>query len=199
MVREGADGPELTMVVGDVTGHGVGSALLMTSVRAYLKAHLLHIADLAEVMNTANKMMCRDVAGSGYFITVFLLSYSPSTRRARWVSAGHNPAVFQAFVSSEPRELQGQDIPLGVDARWNYNLNADNLAPGILLLGTDGIWEAMDSDNAMFGKERLNKVLAECLYLSPQQVAARIFEKIDEFTGRAQVEDDRTVVIARLA
>jgi phosphoserine phosphatase RsbU/P len=199
MVREGEDGPELTMIVADVTGHGVGSALLMTSVRAYLKAHLLHVADLAAVMNATNIMMCRDVAGSGNFISVFLLSYSPSTRRARWVCAGHNPAVFQAFTPGEPRELQGRDIPLGVDARWNYSLSADTLQPGILLLGTDGIWEAMNGDKAMFGKERLNQVLEENRHFSPQQVTVRIFEKIAEFTGSAQVDDDRTVVIARLA
>ncbi len=197
-VRETEAGPELVMMVGDVTGHGVGSALLMTSVRAYMKAHLHHVADLTEVMDATNAMICRDVAGSGNFITAFLFSYNPLTRRAKWVSAGHNPAVFQAFGGNEPRELLGQDIPLGVDARWEYNLFFDQLAPGIVLLGTDGIWEAMNVDNAMFGKDRLYQVLEKSLHSSPQQITSRIFEKIEEFTGAAEVEDDRTVVIARL-
>jgi phosphoserine phosphatase RsbU/P len=198
LVRETEDGPELVMMVGDVTGHGVGSALLMTSVRAYLKAHLHHVAGLAEVMDATNAMICRDVAGSGNFITVFLFSYNPSTRQAKWVSAGHNPAVFQAFGRNQPRELQGKDIPLGVDARWSYNLLFDQLAPGIVLLGTDGIWEAMNVDDAMFGKDRLYQVLEKSMHSSPQQIISRIFEKIEEFTGAAEVEDDRTVVIARL-
>ncbi len=198
LVRDGETGPELVLVVGDVTGHGVGSALLMTSVRAYMKAHLQHVAGLAEIMDATNAMICPDVAGSGNFITAFLFSFSPSTRRARWVSAGHNPAVFQAFDRKEPRELQGQDIPLGVDARWTYSLNSEQLEPGILLLGTDGIWEAMNAGNVMFGKERLYQVLEKSLHSSPQQIISRIFEKIEEFTGAAEVEDDRTVVIARL-
>jgi sigma-B regulation protein RsbU (phosphoserine phosphatase) len=197
LVRETEDGPELVMVVGDVTGHGVGSALLMTSLRAYMKAHLHHVADLADVMDATNAMICRDVAGSGNFITAFLFSYNPSTRRAKWVGAGHNPAVFQAFGANQPRELVGQDIPLGVDARWSYNLLSDQLAPGILLLGTDGIWEAMNVDTLMFGKDRLYQVLEKSLHASPQQITSRIFEKIEEFTGAAEVEDDRTVVIAR--
>lgn len=198
LVREAEDGPELVMLVGDVTGHGVGSALLMTSVRAYMKAHLHHVAGLAEVMDAVNAMICRDVALSGNFITAFLLSYNPSTRRTRWVSAGHNPAVFLAFDRSQPRELQGQDIPLGVDARWKYNLLSDQLEPGILLLGTDGIWDAMNVENVMFGKDRLHQMLEECLHSSPQQIASQIFAKIKEFTNAAEVEDDRTVVIARL-
>ena len=198
LVRETEEGPELVMMVGDVTGHGVGSALLMTSVRAYMKAHLHHVAGMAEVMDATNAMICRDVAGSGNFITAFLFSYNPSTRRAKWVSAGHNPAVFQTFGRNEPRELLGQDIPLGVDARWSYNLLFDQLAPGIVLLGTDGIWEAMNIDNVMFGKDRLYQVLEKSLHSSPQQIISRIFEKIEEFTGAAEVEDDRTVVIARL-
>lgn len=198
LVREAEDGPELVMLVGDVTGHGVGSALLMTSVRAYLKAHLQYVADLADVMGATNAMICRDVVNSGNFITAFLFSYSPMTRRVRWVSAGHNPAVFMPFGGSQPRELQGQDIPLGVDMRWQYNVLSDQLTPGILLLGTDGIWDAMNVENTMFGKDRLNQVLEECLHSSPQQIANRIFEKIEEFTGAATVDDDRTVVIARL-
>lgn len=198
LVREAEDGPELVMLVGDVTGHGVGSALLMTSVRAYLKAHLQYVADLADVMGATNAMICRDVVNSGNFITAFLFSYNPMTRRVRWVSAGHNPAVFMPFDGSQPRELQGQDIPLGVDMRWQYNVLSDQLTPGILLLGTDGIWDAMNIENTMFGKDRLNQVLEECLHSSPQQIANRIFEKIEEFTGAATVDDDRTVVIARL-
>ncbi len=199
LVREGETGPELVVMVGDVTGHGVGSALLMTSVRAYMRGHLHHIADLAEVMAATNAMLCRDVAGSGNFITVFLLSYTPSTRRANWVSAGHNPAIFQAFDGGYVIELPGQDIPLGVDPRWQYNLRSDVMPTGVLLLGTDGIWEATDSDNVMFGKERLLKVLEKSLQDSPQDITARIFSEIKDFTGAAEVDDDRTLVIARLA
>lgn len=82
LVRDGKDGPELLVIVGDGSGHGIGSALLMTSVRAYIKAHLRHIEDLAEAITATNAMICRDVAGSGNFITMFLLSFTPSTRRA---------------------------------------------------------------------------------------------------------------------
>ncbi len=196
-IRDGDEGPELVVMVGDVSGHGIGSALLMTSVRAYIKAHLFHIADLAKVMRYANMLICRDVAGSGYFATVFLFSYTPASRRARWVSAGHDPAVFQTFARSRQVELQGKDIPLGVGAEWNYTQFSCQLEPGVLLLGTDGVWEAMDVDKVMFGKDRLHQVLRDHLHSSPQEIASRVFSEVEAFTGTAQVEDDRTLVIAR--
>jgi sigma-B regulation protein RsbU (phosphoserine phosphatase) len=197
MVRDGEDGPELVVLVGDVSGHGVGSALLMTSIRAYIKAHLFHIADLAKVMKYANMLICRDVAGSGYFATVFLFSYAPASRRARWVSAGHDPGVYQTFERSPCVELKGKDIPLGVGGEWNYTQFSSHLEPGVLLLGTDGVWEAMNSDKAMFGKDRLHQMLRDHLHSSPQEMASCIFSEVEAFTGTAQLEDDRTLVIAR--
>jgi sigma-B regulation protein RsbU (phosphoserine phosphatase) len=199
LVRDGEDGPELVIMVGDVTGHGVGSALLMTSVRAYLRAHLGHIVDLAEVMNRTNALICGDVAGSGLFVTGFLFSFSPSRRQARWTSAGHDPAIFHTYGLNDCVELRGEDIPLGVDPQWNYILHSERLEPGVLMLGTDGVWEAMNADNTMFGKVRLQQVLHESLYSTPQEITSRIFAEVEAFTGTDRLEDDRTVVIARLA
>ncbi|ACU88473.1 protein serine/threonine phosphatase [Desulfomicrobium baculatum DSM 4028] len=198
MVRDGEHGPQLVIMIGDVTGHGVGSALLMASVRAYMKAHLLQTSDLAEVMNRTNTLISRDVAGSGHFVTVFLLSFCPIGRRVEWVGAGHDPAIFQPFDGGEVRSLAGRDIPLGVDPTWRYGVTEDRLGEGVLLMGTDGIWEAVDARKTMFGKERMLKVLRENVMASPQEIAERILTAVDSFTGNARVEDDRTVVIARL-
>ncbi len=198
-VRDGNHGPELVIMVGDVSGHGVGSALLMTSVRAYLKAHLLNRVDLSDVMKYTNELICRDVAGSGLFVTVFLFSYSPSERRAQWVSAGHDPAIFHAYGRTEGVELQGKNIPLGVTPQWDYVVSTDRLEPGVLLLGTDGIWEAMNDDHAMFGKKRLSQLLHESLHENPQEITTRIFAEVEIFTGTTRIEDDRTVVIAHFA
>ncbi len=199
MVRDGENGTELVIMVGDVSGHGVGSALIMTSVRAYLKAHLLNKVDLAEVMKCTNALIYSDAAGSGLFITVFLFSYSPFQRKAQWVSAGHDPAVYHPFSLNEGVELQGKDIPLGVAPHWNYVVMSDRLDPGVLLLGTDGIWEAMNSNETMFGKKRLRGVLHENLHKSPQEITSQIFAEVEAFTGTQHIEDDCTVVIARLS
>lgn len=198
-VRDGQDGPELIIMIGDVTGHGVGSALLMASVRAYMKAHLQQALDLAEVMNRTNGLICRDVAGSGHFVTVFLLMFQPASRRVTWVGAGHDPAFFRAFDGQDCIKLEGRDIPLGVDPKWRYTEVSDRLSNGVLVLGTDGIWEAVDARMTMYGKERMLRIVNANVLAQPQEIASLIFADVEAFTGNARIEDDRTVVIARLA
>jgi sigma-B regulation protein RsbU (phosphoserine phosphatase) len=199
LVRDGEHGPEIVMLVGDVTGHGVGAALLMASSRAYMRSLLLQSLDLAEVMNRTNSLVHDDVDSSGNFITVFVLSFCPSTRRACWVGAGHDPAWFFPRTGEPCRTLAGQDIPLGVDPRWRFTEAAETLEGGLLLMGTDGVWEAGAEGAGMFGKERLLQVVRDVAQSPPQDIAARVFEAVDRHTSGGRVEDDRTVVIARLA
>jgi sigma-B regulation protein RsbU (phosphoserine phosphatase) len=199
MVRDGLHGPELVILIGDVTGHGVGAALLMASIRAYMKALLLQRLDLSEVMNRTNSLIHADVDDSGNFVTAFVLSYCPLTRRAAWVGAGHDPAWFVPSAGGRVRTFAGRDIPLGVDPKWAYTKYSEPLEGGLLIMGTDGIWESLGRDGEMFGKDRLLQVVRGGLQEPPQDIAARIFEAVEKFTGGGRVEDDRTVVIARLA
>lgn len=199
MVRDGLHGPELVILIGDVTGHGVGAALLMASVRAYMKALLLQRLDLSEVMNRTNSLIHADVDDSGNFVTAFVLSFCPLTRRAAWVGAGHDPAWFVPSAAGQVRTFAGRDIPLGVDPKWAYTKYSEPLEGGLLVMGTDGIWESRGRDDEMFGKDRLLQVVRGGLQEPPQDIAASIFEAVEKFTSGGRVEDDRTVVIARLA
>ena len=199
MVRDRSGGVELVIMIGDVTGHGVGSALLMASVRAYMKALLLQSLDMAEVMNRTNALIHSDVDNSGNFITVFMLSFCPATRRAAWVGAGHDPAWFLPRDGGKTRTLAGRDIPLGVEPGWSYTECSEQLESGLLVMGTDGVWEAGNEEKGMFGKERLVQLVRRNAQDQPQEAAARIFEAVEAFTAGGRIEDDRTVVIARLA
>ena len=199
MVRDGSGGTELVIMIGDVTGHGVGSALLMASVRAYMKALLLQSLDLAEVMNRTNALIHSDVDDSGNFVTVFMLSFCPATRRAAWVGAGHDPAWFLPRDGGKTRTLAGRDIPVGVEPGWSYTEFSEQLESGLLVMGTDGVWEAGSEEKGMFGKERLVQLVRRNAQDPPQEAAARIFEAVEAFTAGERIEDDRTVVIARLA
>lgn len=199
MVRDGLHGPEVVVMVGDVTGHGVGAALLMASVRAYMRSLLLQSLDLAEAMNRTNALIHDDVDDSGNFVTAFVLSYCPSTQRAAWVGAGHDPAWFLPRDGGRMRTLSGRDIPLGVDPRWHYSKFSEPLGGGVLVMGTDGIWEAGGGDAGMFGKDRLLRVVMAHAQEPPQELAARILDAVDRHSAGRRVEDDRTVVIARLA
>ena len=199
IVRDGCEGAELVITVGDVTGHGVGAALLMASVRAYMKALLLQSLTLAEVMSRTSALIHSDVNSSGNFVTVFMLSFCPATRRAAWVGAGHDPAWFLPRDGGMTRILAGRDIPLGVDPDWSYTEFSEQLGSGLLFMGTDGVWEAGGEEKEMFGKERLLQIVRRNAQESPQDLSARIFEEVEAFTKGGRIEDDRTVVIARLA
>jgi sigma-B regulation protein RsbU (phosphoserine phosphatase) len=164
-----------------------------------MKALLLQSLDLADVMNRVNALIHDDVDDSGNFVTVFVLACSPDTRRASWVSAGHDPAWFQPFGGGRMRTLGGRDIPVGVDPEWRYTEFSEELGSGVLVMGTDGIWEAGVEQEGMFGKERLFRVIRDNAHLPPQDLASRILEAVEAFTGAGRVEDDRTLVIARLA
>jgi sigma-B regulation protein RsbU (phosphoserine phosphatase) len=198
VVRDCGQGEEIVLIVADATGHGVGSALLMASARAYLHAHLQDNLDLIEVMQRTNKLVCRDVTDSGYVVTVFLFSYTPATRTGQWVSGGHDPALFLTFGRQGVDELIGQDIPLGVDPGWQYSLTSKNMEPGLLCIGTDGIWEATNGAQEMFGKDRLHKLLLQTAQKSPATIIDAIFDQVISFTGSGRIEDDRTLVIGRI-
>lgn len=198
LVRDGENGPELVMMVGDVTGHGAGAALLMASSRAYMKALLLQSLNLADVMSRTNALVHADVDSSGNFVTVFMLSFCPATRRASWVGAGHDPAWFLPLPGGQIRTLAGSDIPIGVDPRWRFTEYSDVFEGGVVLMGTDGVWESGMSEGEMFGKNRLLQVVLANIQASPQDIAARVFEAVEKFTSGGRVEDDRTVVIGRL-
>jgi sigma-B regulation protein RsbU (phosphoserine phosphatase) len=95
-------------------------------------------------------------------------------------------------------ELHGRDIPLGVDARWSYTVFSDQLEPGILFIGTDGLWETTGTDNTMFGKQRLLRVLLAEQHNEPEKIVSSILAGVEHFSAQRRVEDDRTAVVARL-
>lgn len=198
VIRESPVGDELFLIVADATGHGVGAALLMASARAYLHAHIREGLDLVEVMQRTNKLICRDVIDSGYVVTVFLLSYTPATRQARWVSAGHDPAIFLPAGQQQIEELPGKDIPLGVDPNWQYFQVTRLLEPGLICIGTDGIWEATNVKQEMFGKKRLHAQLLQCRNDSPEVILQKVIGRVREFTDTDRIDDDRTLLVARI-
>jgi sigma-B regulation protein RsbU (phosphoserine phosphatase) len=90
--RDSTRGP-LSVVVGDIAGHGVDSALLMTTARAFLRMRASQPGTLSEIISAMNSHLALDVLESGKFMTLFFLSIDPDKRRVNWVRAGHDPAI----------------------------------------------------------------------------------------------------------
>ena len=102
------------IVVGDVSGHGVSSALLMASVRAYIRSRALQPGSVAEILTDINRLVSADTRETGQFMTFFFLVIDAQTGRLTWVRAGHHPALFYSPSPGCCGELGGESLPLGV-------------------------------------------------------------------------------------
>ena len=149
----------LAVVVGDVSGHGVSSALLMATARALLMLRASMPGPIASIINDVNKYLSRDTSHTGNFMTVFYCELQAMSREIRWVRAGHDPALIYTPESDEFDELKGKGVSFGLDGTFDYEEFQRRLEPGqIILIGTDGIWEMRNEVGEMYGKERLKTV-----------------------------------------
>jgi sigma-B regulation protein RsbU (phosphoserine phosphatase) len=135
---------KIGVAIGDVSGHGIPSALLMATVRSSLRQRASLPGSIAKIITDVNRQLVKDVEDSGQFMTMFFLALDTATRQLEWVRAGHDPAIFYDPRSDSFNELGGSGIALGVDAEWIYedNKKTDFSNGQIIFLSTDGIWEA---------------------------------------------------------
>ena len=195
------DGPQAERVgvfVGDVAGHGVVAALTMMSVRALLHSHAGDGRDLRSVMDAVNRYLAADSTG-GRFVTLIYLVIDPDEHRLRWVSAGHGPNLLYDVENDQFEELAVHDIPLGVKSSWSYQecVRTDWPAPGLLIMGTDGIWETCNAEGQAFGTAGLKAVVRAVAHLSAEEICSKIVETLHRFSDGVPQRDDITLVVVK--
>ena len=191
-------GNRLGVVVGDVTGHGVAAALLMASVRGFLRARATLSESAAEIISGVNRLTSVDTAETGQFMTLFYLVLDHQTRRITWVRAGHDPGLLYCPDTDRFEELSGAGLALGVDEDWQFEDFSRTVKPGqIVLLTTDGIFEAHNPAGDMFGKARFKAVVRQNAGLEAEGLRKAVFEAVTEFRETEPQEDDITLVILK--
>jgi sigma-B regulation protein RsbU (phosphoserine phosphatase) len=190
----------LRVAVGDISGHGVDAALLMTTARAFTRTRAVQPAGPSVVVASINRDLALDMGDSGSFMTLFYMEIDPVGRTARWVRAGHEPALLYCPVRDRFEELAGIGLPLGVDKDAGYaEQTLPILHPGTLLaLGTDGIWGARDPEDRFFGKERFRDILRREAAHSAQDMVAAVFDEIGRFCRGMPYQDDVTLVVIKI-
>lgn len=190
-------GGKLAVVVADVSGHGLDSALLMASARGFLRQAALCLTDISRIVTTLNRHLARDVAGSGHFITLFLLVLDPRAGRLEWIRAGHDAALLYDPATGAFEELAGRGLPLAVDEETPYLVQwRDGWPAGqALILGTDGLWETFGPDRTMYGKARLKDVIRRNGRKSARDILEAILDDWRGFRGQAPQQDDLTLVV----
>lgn len=189
----------LGVAVGDVTGHGVPAALLMTTARALLRQGLALEHDLGKAITGVNRMLAADLAGSGRFVTLLALFVEVQGGGLRWVRAGHDPVLVYRAAQDRFEELIGNGMPLGVMAEGRYAEGRATAAPGdVLVLGTDGIWEARDLQGRFFGKNRLRSLVRRMAAAPAADILTAVFTDLAAFRNGHEQEDDVTLVVIKL-
>lgn len=190
----------LTVVVGDITGHGVESALLMTSARAFLRMRASHPGSLEDIVTAMNHHLTGDMEKSARFMTLVYLNLDLTNRKIRWIRAGHEPVLSYNPRDDSFTELKGPGMALGVYRDFVYEQQeAEFSGPGqILALFTDGITEGTDRDENMFGRERLKDLIRSCAAKSAGEILETILGEHIQFTAGEALEDDITLVIVKI-
>jgi sigma-B regulation protein RsbU (phosphoserine phosphatase) len=191
-------GSRLGLVIGDVSGHGIGAALFMATARALLRAFTYKAANPADVLGEVNLFLQRDMP-AGSFMSLFFGETDTRTGALRWASAGHNPAVIfrKGVASFEELDKTGPALGLVDGAKYGTG-ETPPLRPGdILLLYTDGLPEAMSPEKELFGLERVKNLLAGLQERSSQEILNQLVRAVTEFTRREVFEDDLTLVVAK--
>ena len=186
------------IVVGDVSGHGISSALLMAGVRAYLRGRVTQAGSVAEMITDVNRLVSADTIETNQFMTLFFLVMEAQTGRITWVRAGHDPALLYSPDEDHFEKLEGQGLPLGVEESWQYRDCTKTLRPGqILILTTDGVLEAHNEKGEMFGRNRVKEIIRRYAGLGAEGIRLAIIDAVTAFRGEAHQEDDITLVVLK--
>jgi len=189
----------LGVVVGDVTGHGVGPALLMASTRAYLRSLVKTHNDLSKIMGLVNEILAHDV-GEGRFVTLLLVRLDPPSGTLTYVNAGHPPGYVVDASGKVKAKLEGDAFPLGIVPDAGFSLGSPvSLAPGdIVILFSDGLLEATSPDGRCFGIDRVLETVRVYRKRSAEEIADHLDWVMREHVCHGELRDDVTAVVIKV-
>jgi serine phosphatase RsbU (regulator of sigma subunit) len=186
---------DIGVAIADVVGKGVPAALMMSSVRAALRAHARGLHDLGEVVAQVNRHMFGDTL-IGEFATLFYGVFSSGEPMFTYCNAGHEPPLLVRGGELTPLETSG--LAIGIEPEEAYGCSRLAVRPGdVLVAYTDGAVEATTFSDECFGRSRLRESILRYADQSAESMAHNILLDIYRFIGLAHQADDITLVVAR--
>ena len=186
--------------VGDVSGHGVGAALLMAEARITFLAERVVEADAAQILVRLNALLHDDLDRAGHFITACCATFDAASRVLKYANAGHPPALVLRATDARCSTLAGDGPLLGLARRADFAEVSVEMRPGdIVVFYTDGATESRNGSGEFFGRDRLGQAVLEHRSADPEALVAGIFAALDRFAQGAPRDDDITVVVMKLA
>jgi len=188
----------LAFMVADVTGHGVGPALVMTQVRTHIHSLFQTTDDLVSIMSTINRFLADDLDDS-LFVTMLLAKLEPQSGTLSYVNSGHPSGHVIDGSGQASARLDSVCLPLGLfPDRWRCTEHGLVLGEGdLVVLVTDGVLESQAPYGEEFGEQRLLEVLREHRHHPAREILDCIYESVRQFTEHEKQADDVTIVICK--
>ncbi len=188
------DDSHVCFLVADVSGKGIPAAIFMAITKVLLKTNMKPGSSPDDVVSYINELLCKDNE-AGMFVTAWVGVLNTETRVLNFVNAGHNPPLFRkgndefTFLKTKP------GLVMGGLAGYKYNKSSIEVPDGFsIIMYTDGVTEATNSVNEMFGEDRLIKEANSDIDLCCEEIARNIRGKISEFVDGAAQFDDITML-----
>jgi phosphoserine phosphatase RsbU/P len=200
------DENHLNIIVGDISGKGISAALLMANLQAAMRTQLVaskHDSpesvgkSLADLMAQLNQQIYRSSPPEKY-ATLFLSRYDADARRLWYCNAGHLPPV--VFDGGQMQLLEPTGMVVGLFPNAAYEAKFVDLRPGsVLAIFTDGLTEAVNSEDEEFGENRLFEALRQSLVRTPEGIWDSVVSRISNWQGDLPQHDDITLIVAKTA
>jgi len=193
-VELGSD--RIGVALGDVSGKGLGAALLSAKLQATLRALGPETPSLDELGERVNKILLHDELDNR-FATLFYAEIGPDSGHVRYLNAGHNPPLLLRS-SGDVRPLPASSRPLGMLPGSEYGEGVADLSEGdLLIVYSDGLSEALAPSGEEFGEQRILDLLPSFENLSPERAGRTLLTEVDRFVDGERPHDDLSVVILR--
>ncbi len=189
--------PRLGFIVADAAGKGLPAAIFITLTRTLLRSAAEKLDQPGDCLRIVNEMLCIDNP-TLMFTTAFYGVLDTETGEVHYANAGHNPPYILR-ANGDVNALPGDGaIALGVMEAFSYQTCRASLTPGDLLVCfTDGVTEAIDSTDSLYGDPRLVSTLAGCAGQHPSEVLGATIADVDSYMGLTPMADDVTLLIVR--
>ncbi len=184
------------LVVADVSGHDMGAALMVTAFRSVMRSEAVHRRSVAGLMSRVNQALFDDLVHSELFISCFYAEIELASGLMTFCRAGHpKPLLMQL---GEKGWLDTEGMLLGVGEDGQFEERSIRLERGdTIVLYTDGLLEARDSEDRFFGSDGIRQAALGALSLAPKEMAERIVAAARQHTGPGPIADDVTVLVVR--
>jgi sigma-B regulation protein RsbU (phosphoserine phosphatase) len=184
--------------VGDVSGHGVGAALLMAEARITFLTERLAEPGAARMLGKLNEVLHDDLDHAGHFITACCATFDAATRELKYANGGHPPALLLRAGETTCTTLEAEGVLLGLQKDVKFGEVTVKLAAGdMVVLYTDGVTDTHDAAGAEFGRARLEAGVVAHRSADAEAALDALFADLDRFAGGTPRDDDVTIVIMK--